>query len=124
MLSYDSFKQIMANDFLSYLPKKYQDGEMKIYMGGVNHKTDMFSVVLSHLLISPSMDIHDAYCSYLSIGDVNEALEETAAMLVKAIEQRETEQEEYSFWLSDPVKRNSRIITKSRFNIFNSRRYY
>ena len=64
MMDYELFKDVVAEKFLSYMPKDYQGMEVKVAsVEKVNRKLDGLSLLLpdSERMISPTIYINDIY---------------------------------------------------------------
>lgn len=84
MMDYELFKDVVAEKFLSYMPKDYQGMEVKVVpVEKVNRKLDGLSLLLpdSERMISPTIYINDIYEEYLRTGDLQESLQNAADAL-------------------------------------------
>ena len=84
MMDYELFKDVVAEKFLSYMPKDYQGMEVKVApVEKVNRILDGLSLLLpdSERMISPTIYINDIYEEYLRTGDLQESLQNAADAL-------------------------------------------
>ena len=84
MMDYEIFKEVVKEGFLSYMPKSYQDMEVRVVpVAKVNRKLDGLSLLpdKGERVISPTIYINDMYEKYLKTGDLQETLRESAEAL-------------------------------------------
>ncbi len=84
MMDYEIFKEVVKEGFLSYMPKSYQDMEVRVVpVDKVNRKLDGLSLLpdKGERVISPTIYINDMYEKYLKTGDLQETLRESAEAL-------------------------------------------
>ena len=81
MMDYEIFKEVVKGSFLSYMPKNYQDMEVRVVpVDKVNRKLDGLSLLAKNekTTISPTLYINDMYERYSKTGDLQETLREAA----------------------------------------------
>ena len=81
MMDYEIFKEVVKESFLSYMPKGYQDMEVRVVpVDKVNRKLDGLSLLAQNEknMISPTLYINDMYEKYLGTGDLQATLREAA----------------------------------------------
>ena len=81
MMDYEIFKEVVKEGFLSYMPKSYQDMEVRVVpVDKVNCKLDGLSLLAKDekTTISPTLYINDMYEKYLRTEDLQETLREAA----------------------------------------------
>lgn len=81
MMDYEIFKEVVKEGFLSYMPKSYQDMEVRVVpVDKVNRKLDGLSLLAKNekTTISPTLYINDMYEKYLMTGDLQSTLREAA----------------------------------------------
>lgn len=81
MMDYEIFKEVVKEGFLSYMPKSYQDMEVRVVpVDKVNRKLDGLSLLAKNekTTISPTLYINDMYEKYSSTGDLQATLREAA----------------------------------------------
>lgn len=88
-MTYETFKEMVADTFMDYLTEQYKDMEMEISsVNKVNRKMD--GITLSRegkgVMCSPTIYINDMYDYYKTCGDFTEALQEGARSMMKAFE--------------------------------------
>ena len=84
MMDYELFKDVVAEKFLSYMPKGYQGMEVKVVpVEKVNRKLDGLNLWMQDRegMASPTIYIKDIYEEYLKTGDVQECLQNAADAL-------------------------------------------
>lgn len=84
MMDYELFKDVVAEKFLSYMPKSYQGMEVKVVpVEKVNRKLDGLSLLLPDKgrMVSPTIYINHIYEEYLRTGDLQETLQNAADAL-------------------------------------------
>lgn len=80
MANYEEFKKTMEERILSFLPEKYQSGEILISpVNRENYQTDMLSVITSSNTYSPSLDLRKLFRLYENSGNMNLVLQEAAS---------------------------------------------
>lgn len=92
MMDYEIFKEVVKEGFLSYMPKSYQDMEVRVVpVDKVNRKLDGLSLLpdKGERVISPTIYINDMYEKYLKTGDLQETLRESAEELDKVFREAE-----------------------------------
>ena len=81
MMDYEIFKEVVKESFLSYMPKGYQDMEVRVTpVDKVNRKLDGISLSAQNenTMISPTLYINDMYEKYSKTGDLQTTLQEAA----------------------------------------------
>ena len=81
MMDYEIFKEVVKESFLSYMPKGYQDMEVRVTpVDKVNRKLDGISLLAQNenTMISPTLYINDMYEKYSKTGDLQTTLQEAA----------------------------------------------
>ena len=81
MMDYEIFKEVVKESFLSYMPKSYQDMEVRVVpVEKVNRKLDGLSLLAQNEknMISPTLYINDMYEKYSGTGDLQATLREAA----------------------------------------------
>lgn len=81
MMDYEIFKEVVKESFLSYMPKSYQDMEVRVVpVDKVNRKLDGLSLLAQNEknMISPTLYINDMYEKYSGTGDLQATLREAA----------------------------------------------
>lgn len=81
MMDYEIFKEVVKEGFLSYMPKSYQDMEVRVVpVDKVNCKLDGLSLLAKDekTTISPTLYINDMYEKYLRTEDLQATLREAA----------------------------------------------
>ena len=81
MMDYEIFKEVVKESFLSYMPKGYQDMEVRVTpVDKVNRKLDGISLLAQNenTMISPTLYINDMYEKYSKTGDLQATLQEAA----------------------------------------------
>ena len=81
MMDYEIFKEVVKESFLSYMPKGYQDMEVRVTpVDKVNRKLDGISLSAQNenTMISPTLYINDMYEKYSKTGDLQTTLLEAA----------------------------------------------
>lgn len=92
MMDYEIFKEVVKEGFLSYMPKSYQDMEVRVdSVDKVNRKLDGLSLLAKNekTTISPTLYINDMYEKYLRTEDLQATLREAAEAMDEVF--RETE---------------------------------
>ena len=92
MMDYEIFKEVVKEGFLSYMPKSYQDMEVRVVpVDKVNRKLDGLSLLpdKGERVISPTIYINDMYEKYLKTGDLQETLRESAEALDEVFREAE-----------------------------------
>lgn len=92
MMDYEVFKEIVKNKFLSYMPKEYQDMEIRINpIDKVNRKMDGLSICKKGAgkYVSPGISIGDMYKDYIRKGDFQAAMRKAAETMDQAFRRAE-----------------------------------
>ena len=92
MMDYEIFKEVVKEGFLSYMPKSYQDMEVRIVpVDKVNRKLDGLSLLAKDekTTISPTLYINDIYEKYLRTEDLQETLREAAEAMDEVLREAE-----------------------------------
>ncbi len=92
MMDYEIFKEVVKEGFLSYMPKSYQDMEVKVVpVDKVNRKLDGLSLLAQdgESMISPTLYINDMYEKYLKTGDLQGTLQEAAETMDEVFREAE-----------------------------------
>lgn len=87
MMDYEIFKEAVKENFLSYMPKSYQDMEVRVdLVDKVNRKLDGLSLLAKNekTMISPTLYINDMYGEYLKTEDLQTTLEGAAKTMDEA----------------------------------------
>ena len=87
MMDYEIFREVVKESFLSYMPKSYQDMEVRVdSVEKVNRKLDGLSLLTKDekTMVSPTLYISDIYEKYLKTGDLQKTLRETAEAMDEA----------------------------------------
>lgn len=86
MMNYELFKEVVQEEFLSYMPEKYQHMQVKIRpVNKVNKVLDGLSII-GPGKFSPTMYVNYMYESYIQTGDLKEVLEISAKVMTDAFE--------------------------------------
>ena len=92
MMDYEIFKEVVKESFLSYMPKGYQDMEVRVTpVDKVNRKLDGLSLLAQNenTMISPTLYINDMYEKYSKTGDLQATLREAAEAMDEAFREAE-----------------------------------
>ena len=92
MMDYEIFKEVVKESFLSYMPKGYQDMEVRVTpVDKVNRKLDGISLLAQNenTMISPTLYINDMYEKYSKTGDLQATLREAAEAMDEALREAE-----------------------------------
>ena len=92
MMDYEIFKEVVKEGFLSYMPKSYQDMEVRVVpVDKVNCKLDGLSLLAKDekTTISPTLYINDMYEKYLRTEDLQETLREAAEAMDEVFREAE-----------------------------------
>nr|WP_289706868.1 DUF5688 family protein [Enterocloster clostridioformis] len=92
MMDYEIFKEVVKEGFLSYMPKSYQDMEVRVVpVDKVNRKLDGLSLLAKDekTTISPTLYINDMYEKYLRTEDLQETLREAAEAMDEVFREAE-----------------------------------
>ena len=92
MMDYEIFKEVVKESFLSYMPKGYQDMEVRVTpVDKVNRKLDGLSLLAQNenTMISPTLYINDMYEKYSKTGDLQATLREAAVAMDEAFREAE-----------------------------------
>lgn len=92
MMDYEIFKEVVKEGFLSYMPKSYQDMEVRVVpVDKVNRKLDGLSLLAKNekTTISPTLYINDMYEKYLRTGDLQATLREAAEAMDEVFREAE-----------------------------------
>ena len=92
MMDYEIFKEVVKESFLSYMPKGYQDMEVRVTpVDKVNRKLDGISLLAQNenTMISPTLYINDMYEKYSKTGDLQATLREAAVAMDEAFREAE-----------------------------------
>ena len=92
MMDYEIFKEVVKESFLSYMPKGYQDMEVRVTpVDKVNRKLDGISLLAQNenTMISPTLYINDMYEKYSKTGDLQATLREAAEAMDEAFREAE-----------------------------------
>lgn len=92
MMDYEIFKEVVKEGFLSYMPKGYQDMEVRISpVDKVNRKLDGLSLLAKNekTMVSPTLYINDMYEKYSKTGDLQATLREAAEAMDEALREAE-----------------------------------
>lgn len=92
MMDYEIFKEVVKEGFLSYMPKSYQDMEVRVVpVDKVNRKLDGLSLLAKDekTTISPTLYINDMYEKYLRTGDLQSTLREAAEAMDEVFREAE-----------------------------------
>lgn len=92
MMDYEIFKEVVKESFLSYMPKGYQDMEVRVTpVDKVNRKLDGLSLLAQNenTMISPTLYINDMYEKYSKTGDLQATLREAAEAMDQAFREAE-----------------------------------
>ena len=95
MMDYEIFKEVVKEGFLSFMPKSYQDMEVRVTpVDKVNRKLDGLSLLAQdeESMISPTLYINDMYEKYSKTGDLQETLRESAEAMDEAFRDAELPQ--------------------------------
>ena len=87
MMDYEIFKDVVKEKFLSYMPEKYQDMEVRIStVEKVNRKLDGLSLFMAggKRTVSPTIYINDIYDKYLKTEDLQITLQDAAEAMDRA----------------------------------------
>ena len=83
MMDYEMFRDVVKEKFLSYMPGKYQDMEVRVVpVEKVNRKLDGLSLWKAggEKTISPTIYINHMYENYLQSGDLQAVLRQGRGM--------------------------------------------
>ena len=92
MMDYEIFKEVVKESFLSYMPKGYQDMEVRVTpVDKVNRKLDGLSLLAENekTMVSPTLYINDMYEKYSKTGDLQATLREAAEAMDEALREAE-----------------------------------
>ncbi|MEZ3469220.1 MAG: hypothetical protein K1W40_12625 [Schaedlerella sp.] len=92
MMDYEIFKEVVKEGFLSYMPKGYQDMEVRVTpVDKVNRKLDGLSLLAENekTMVSPTLYINDMYEKYSKTGDLQATLREAAEAMDEAFREAE-----------------------------------
>lgn len=92
MMDYEIFKEVVKEGFLPYMPKSYQDMEVRVTpVDKVNRKLDGLSLLAKNekTMISPTLYINDIYEKYSKTGDLQGTLREAAETMDEAFREAE-----------------------------------
>lgn len=91
MMDYEVFREVVKENFLDYMPKKYQDMEVRVdSVQKINRKMDGMSLHSEGTgSISPTIYISDMYKDYFTTGSLKETLQNVAEALDQAFQQAE-----------------------------------
>lgn len=92
MMDYEIFKEVVKEGFLSYMPKGYQDMEVRVSpVDKVNRKLDGLSLLAENekTMVSPTLYINDMYEKYSKTGDLQATLREAAEAMDEAFREAE-----------------------------------
>lgn len=92
MMDYEIFKEVVKESFLSYMPKGYQDMEVRVTpVDKVNRKLDGLSLLAENekTMVSPTLYINDMYEKYSKTGDLQATLREAAEAMDEAFREAE-----------------------------------
>ena len=98
--SYEDFKDMVAEEILTFMPEKYRDMEVKIVeVEKVNQKLDGLNIVSKDngIRISPTIYLNSMYKEYEQSGDLSAVIEMAAEMMTKGIEHSNDIQKEIDF---------------------------
>lgn len=87
MMDYEIFKDVVKEKFLSYMPEKYQDMEVRIsQVEKVNRKLDGLNLFTpdGERMVSPTIYINDIYDKYLQTEDLQITLQDAAEAMDRA----------------------------------------
>lgn len=87
MMEYEIFKDVVKEKFLSYMPEKYQDMEVRVdSVEKVNRRMDGLSVWKAgrEKTLFPTIYINDMYENYLKSGDLQAVLQDAAEAMDRA----------------------------------------
>lgn len=87
MMDYEIFKDVVKEKFLSYMPEKYQDMEVRIsQVEKVNRKLDGLNLFTpdGERTVSPTIYINDIYDKYLQTEDLQITLQDAAEAIDRA----------------------------------------
>lgn len=90
MMDYEIFKDVAKEKFLSYMPEKYQDMEIRVKSREkINCRMDGLSLWKAdgEKTIFPTIYINDMYEKYLKSGNLQEVLQDAARAMDKAFMQ-------------------------------------
>ena len=87
MMNYEIFKEVVAEKFKSYLPRRYQNMELRVEsVNKVNRVMDGITLI-NHSVeknVSPTMYINDMYDQYLVTENLQKVLTDAAESMDKA----------------------------------------
>ena len=92
MMDYEIFKEVVKESFLPYMPKGYQDMEVRVTpVDKVNRKLDGLSLLAENekTMVSPTLYINDMYEKYSKTGDLQATLREAAEAMDEAFREAE-----------------------------------
>lgn len=91
MMDYEMFKDVVKKNFLSYMPEKYQEMEVRIVsVERVNRRVDGISLCQENRkgLPSPVIHLNDMYDNYLTKWNLQETLQNAAEAMDRVFMQR------------------------------------
>ncbi len=91
MMNYEIFKDVVTEKFLSYMPKEYQDMQVRVVpVEKVNRKLDGLDLRRQDGagMVSPTIYINNIYEEYLRTGDLEKSLQNAADALDRVFRER------------------------------------
>lgn len=86
MLSYERFKEVVAENFKDHLPEEFHDAEVMVTpVKKVNQTLDTLVIHRPNASISPVLYLQQMYEDYVNTGDLFQVLRKTAANFMKAL---------------------------------------
>jgi hypothetical protein len=91
MMDYEVFREVVKENFLDYMPKKYQGMEVRVdSVQKINRKLDGMSLYSEGAhSISPTIYISDMYKDYFTTGSLKETMQNAAEAMDRAFQQAE-----------------------------------
>lgn len=91
MMDYEVFREVVKENFLDYMPKKYQGMEVRVdSVQKINRKLDGMSLHAEGAgCISPTIYISDMYKDYFTTGSLKETMQNAAEAMDRAFQQAE-----------------------------------
>lgn len=87
MYTYEEFKEKVVSELRSFLPKEYEDAELKVFsVAKVNRQMDGLTLCRKGSNVSPTLYINCMYEEYLQSGDYERVMTNIAKAYVNAVE--------------------------------------
>ena len=88
MMNYEIFKEVVAEQFMDYLPEQFKDMKLEVHqVEKVNVTMDAINLLGDGASVTPTIYINDMYDHYKSTNDLQDALQSAAERMGRAMKE-------------------------------------